>query len=212
MPYRDWGVFGVAAQYLSYGSIQQLDDTGLQTGSFSPADMCVSLSYAAKYEGVDLGVNVKYISLKIVDSASAYAADIGAQYKVLDNKLTLGLAAQNMGTQIKFINEADPLPFNIKLGGAYTINSNWLAVLDVNAPIDNAVYFGAGAEYCYKVKEKMALIGRIGYNTENIQTGGLNGVTGGIGIGYAGYCLDYAFVPYGDLGNTNRISLSIAFK
>jgi len=214
MPYKNWGVFGIAAQYLSYGSIDQLDTTGLQTGSFSPTDMCVSLSYARKFKGIDLGANVKYVSLKILDTAAAYAVDLGAQYKaknLLNNKLTLGCAVQNMGTQIKFIDQSDPLPFNIKVGGAYEIKSNWLAVLDVNAPIDNAVFAGAGTEYVYRVKEKIDLIGRAGYNTENIQTGGMNGVTAGIGVRYAGYCLDYAFVPYGDLGNTQRISLSIRF-
>ena len=214
MPYKNWGVFGVGVQYLSYGSIDQMDDTGLQTGSFSPTDMCVSLSYARKFKGIDLGANVKYVSLKILDTAAAYAVDLGAQYKaknLLNNKLTLGCAVQNMGTQIKFIDQSDPLPFNIKVGGAYEIKSNWLAVLDVNAPIDNAVFAGAGTEYVYRVKEKIDLIGRAGYNTENIQTGGMNGVTAGIGVRYAGYCLDYAFVPYGDLGNTQRISLSIGF-
>jgi hypothetical protein len=214
MPYKNWGVFGIGAQYLSYGSIKQIDDTGLETGDFSPADLCVSLSYARKYKGIDFGANVKYVLLKILDSASAYAVDLGAQYKVknaLNNKLTLGLVAQNIGTQIKFINEADPLPFNIKLGGAYEIKSNWLAVLDVNAPIDDMVNVGAGTEYCYKVKEEIGLIGRAGYNTQNSQTGGLNGVSAGIGIKYTDYCLDYAFVPYGELGNTQRISLAIKF-
>lgn len=212
MPYRNCGVFGVGVQYLSYGSIQQLDENGLQTGSFSPTDMCISLSYARGYKGIDFGANIKYVSLKIVESASAYALDLGAQYKLLSGRLILGLAAQNMGTQIKFINEADPLPFNIKLGGAYQISSNWLAVLDVNAPTDNTVYIGAGTEYSMKVNDKIGLTGRAGYNTENTRTGGTNGVTAGIGIRYMDYCLDYAFVPYGDLGNTSRISLSVAFR
>jgi hypothetical protein len=214
MPYKNWGVFGVGVQYLSYGSIDQLDTTGLQTGSFSPTDMCVSLSYARQYKGIDLGANLKYISMKILDSASAYAVDLGAQYKVkniLNNKLILGAAVQNMGTQVKFVSQSDPLPFNIKIGGAYQIKNNWLAVLDFNAPIDNNIYVGAGTEYCYKVKEKLDVIGRVGYNTENIQTGGTNGVTGGLGFRYMSYCIDYAFVPYGDLGNTNRISLSVKF-
>ena len=68
------GVIGVGVQYLSYGSIKQMDSTGLETGNFGPTDLCVSLAYAHSYKGVDLGVNVKYISLKIVDSASAKPA------------------------------------------------------------------------------------------------------------------------------------------
>ena len=214
MPYKDWGVFGLGIQYLSYGSIKRIDSTGLETGDFSPTDMCVSLSYARNFKGVDLGANIKYISLKIENTATAYGADLGAQYKlkdVLDDKLTLGLAVQSIGTKVKFINEEDPLPMNVKLGGAYAIKGNWLAVLDFNAPIDNAVSVGAGTEYMYKVKEKIELFGRAGYNTRNLDTGGLNGVTAGIGIKYLDYGFDYAFVPYGELGNTQRISISLKF-
>ncbi|MFH1368800.1 MAG: PorV/PorQ family protein [Elusimicrobiota bacterium] len=214
MPYRDWGVFGMGVQYLSYGSIKRIDNTGLETGDFSPTDLCVSLSYARQCKGFDLGANVKYISLKIENSAVAYAADIGAQYKlmnVLDDKLTLGLAAQNMGTKVKFISEEDPLPMNIKAGGTYQIRENWIAVLDINAPIDNAVSFGIGSEYACIVNETITALGRLGYNTRNKDTGGLNGLTAGFGVAYQDYSFDYAFVPYGELGNTQRISLSVKF-
>jgi hypothetical protein len=212
LPVEQVGVFGISAQYVSYGSMQQLDDTGLQTGSFSPVDLCVSLAYAFKNAGINYGVNVKYISLKIVDDASACAVDFGAQYSMFENdRLTLGLAVQNIGSQIKFINEADSLPLNVKFGGAVELNSNWLATLDLNAPIDNAVYAGAGTEYRCKVQEKLSLLIRAGYNTQNSQTGGMNGVTGGLGVKYFDYSLDYAFVPYGNLGNTQRISLTVKF-
>ena len=56
------------------------------------------------------------------------------------------------------------------------------------------------------------MAGRAGYNTENINTGGLNGFTAGVGIRYRDYSIDYAFVPYGDLGSTDRVSISVAFR
>ena len=210
MPYKNWGVFGLGVQYLSYGNIKKADNTGLETGDFSPTDLCVSLSYARNIKGIALGANAKYISQKITNSAVAYAVDLGAQYKTND-KLTLGLAVQNIGTKIKFVNEEDPLPFNVKVGGAYALKDNWLAVLDINAPIDSEVNVGAGTEYNYKIKEKLDIFGRAGYNTRNIKTGGLNGLTTGVGIKYMDYSFDYAFVPYGKLGNTQRLSLSIKF-
>ncbi|MCX5782348.1 MAG: PorV/PorQ family protein [Elusimicrobia bacterium] len=210
-PYKNLGVFGIGVQYLSYGSLKKTDNTGLEVGDFSPTDMAVSLSYAKKVKDISLGANLKYISSKITNTATAYAVDLGAMKKI-NNKITLGAAAQNVGTKLKYVSEEDSLPMNIKIGGAYTVKKNWLAVLDINAPIDNDINYGIGTEYVYKLKDKIDISGRAGYNTRNSKTGGLNGITVGFGVKYQDYCFDYAFVPYGDLGNTNRISFSVQFK
>lgn len=212
VPYRDWGVFGLGVQYLSYGGMKKIDDTGLETGDFRPGDLCASLSYATQSGGINLGANIKYISLTIEHNAVAYAADLGAQYKVLDSRLTLGLAVQNIGTKAAFINEADALPFNIKLGGAYALQNNWCAVLDFNAPVDNEANVGAGTEYCYMISNTVAVAGRVGYTTRTLKTGGFNGMTAGFGLTYLDYTFDYAFVPYGELGNTHRLSFGVSFK
>jgi long-subunit fatty acid transport protein len=209
-PLGGFGVLGVGVQYLSYGTLTKLDSTGLEGDSFNPADMAASLAYAKKIGSFGVGINLKYISSKIVDTATAYAADIGIQQK-LGDKLTLGLAAQNMGSKMKFISEEDPLPMNIKFGGAYSIKKNWIAALDANSPNDNDITYGAGTEYVWALDDSMAVAGRLGYNTTAEDTGGFNGVSAGLGFTYKSYTIDYAYVPYGDLGNTQRTSLSIKF-
>jgi hypothetical protein len=188
-PYKNLGVFGIGVQYLSYGSLKKTDNTGLELGDFSPTDMAISISYARKVKDISLGA-----------------------MKKINDKLTLGAAAQNIGTKLKYVSEEESLPMNVKIGGAYTVKKNWLAVLDINAPIDNDINYGIGTEYIYKLKDKIDISGRAGYNTRNSKTGGLNGITVGFGVKYQDYCFDYAFVPYGDLGNTNRISFSVQFK
>jgi hypothetical protein len=204
------GVLGVGVQYLSYGSLTKLDNTGLEGASFSPSDMAATLSYAKNIGSFGLGVNLKYISSTIVETATAYAADIGVQHKVGD-KLTLGLAVQNMGTKMTFISDADSLPLNIKFGGAYTLLHNWLIAADINSPNDDNMTFAAGTEYVFELGNKMSVAGRLGYTTVNQDTGGINGITAGLGLTLERYTLDYAYVPYGDLGNTERISLLIKF-
>ena len=124
----------------------------------------------------------------------------------------MGAALQNVGTKLKYVSDEESLPMNIKVGSAYAVKKNWLAVLDINYPSDGQLYCGLGTEYCKKVNDKISVAGRVGYNTRNKDTGGLNGLTVGMGMKYKGYSFDYAFVPYGDLGNTNRISFSILFK
>jgi len=201
---------GAAVQYLSYGSIKQLDASGTEGSSFSPADMAVTVSAAKKLFGVDMGLNLKYISSKILNTATAYAADLGAQYKFCP-KLTGGLVVQNIGTKIKFDTEDDPLPLNVKIGAFYRIRDNWSAALDLNAPIDNAVYAAVGTEYTREVGKSFILAGRAGYSSNPRDLGGLSGMSLGFGAAYRGYDLDYAYVPFGDLGITNRVSLSFKF-
>ena len=212
LPIEKWGVFGIGVQYLSYGSLAGYDNTGLSTGNFSPTDTAVSLAYARNIRGFDFGINLKYITSTIVNTATAYAADIGVIKKFVNQKLTLGACVQNMGTSLTYLSEREPLPFNVKVGGSYKIKTNRLAAADINAPIDGPQYYGAGTEYVQKIKGSLEVAVRGGYNTQNINTGGINGFTVGLGIKYFMYSLDYAFVPYGDLGNTNKISLSVAFK
>ncbi len=218
--YYDWvsvvkpiegGKLGVGIQYLSYGSIIGRDDTGLATGNFKPNDLAVSISYGRTFGEILTGINLKYISAKIVDTAVAYAVDIGGMYKLMDNKLSVGVVLQNLGSELKYVNESDPLPLNIKVGGSYAVKDNWIVALDINAPNDNEANVCLGTEYIYKVNEELDIAGRAGYTTENKDTKGLNGITAGLGGVYKGYALDYAFMPFGDLGDTHRISFGIKF-
>ena len=54
---------------------------------------------------------------------------------------------------------------------------------------------------------------RAGYQLNLQETGlnGLQGLTAGAGLAVAGFQLDYAFIPFADLGNTHRLSLSYRF-
>jgi len=212
LPIEHLGVIGIGVQYLSYGTIQQTDYTSYNIGTFSPNDLCVSVGYARSINGLNIGGNLKYISSTIVNTATAYAADFGVMKKFMNNQLSLAFAVQNMGTPLTYVSDKEPLPFNVKAGGSFKIESNWVIAADANVPIDGPLYYALGTEYVQKLGGKLEVSVRGGYNTINIQTGGLNGMTVGLGIKYLDYSIDYAFVPYGDLGNTSKISLSIAFK
>lgn len=205
------GTIGIGAQYMSYGSIKKLDSTGLETGSMNPTDSALMIAYANKFFGVHAGISVKYISSTIDSSASAYAFDAGVMKGFMQDRLMFGAVVQNVGTGLKYVNDEAPLPMNIKIGGAYNLSENWLVALDINSPVDNEAAFAGGSEYVQSLNKDLSVALRAGYNTRNKDTGGLNGVTVGAGIDYAGYTIDYAFVPYGNLGDTQRIALTIKF-
>jgi hypothetical protein len=210
----DSGTLGAAVQYLSYGSLQGYDETGLENGSFNPNDTACTLTYARNVLGLDLGVSAKVISSTIKEMGTAVAFDAGTMYRgmIMDNQVSFGAVVQNVGSGITYVDEESPLPFNIKLAGACTILNGWIAALDVNAPLDNSLYAGAGTEYSLRISDAVAAQGRLGYSTRSRDLGGITGLTCGVGLTCRGFGFDYAFVPYGDLGVTSRISFSMKFR
>jgi hypothetical protein len=211
-----YGVFGAMVNYLSMSAIQKRDNTGTQYGDFKPNDTAVTLSYARNIKDIPVGANLKYVSSKIDDvSANAVALDLGGQYKY-DDRLCFGLALQNLGTKMKFLNKSEKLPFTIKVGAGYDmpIKSRTIKLaLDLNAPIDDQMYAAFGAEYNIKglIQEDLQLIPRIGYNTNTNDLEGTKNINIGSGFEYKGYRLDYAWSPYGELGDSHQISLLVKF-
>ena len=75
----DGGTIAAGLQYLSPGSIGEIDNTGTLSGtSFQPHDMAATLGYGQSLGFIDYGLGVKYISSKIYDSAWTYAGDFGS--------------------------------------------------------------------------------------------------------------------------------------
>lgn len=211
------GVIGGAVNYLSAGKIEMADKDGFQLDeTYSPSDIVAILSYARIVKGISAGGNLKFISSKIEEeNATAFAVDIGGLYKglkVAGRNLPIGLVIQNIGTKMKFVDEADPLPLTVRIGGSYNIlrrtNSNTTLVMDINVPFDNSVNVHIGGEYVHKFKQ-VKFSGRLGYKTTTIKDlNALSGLTVGLGFNWRYYALDYVWVSYGDLGNTHRISVN----
>lgn len=208
---------GAAVQYLNAGSIDQTDDFGRTFGNVTPYDMAVSVGLAKSAKGLDseeegsflYGISAKFIQSRLIETASSGALDFGAVWHPL-KQVRASFVVQNVGTELKFKNESDPLPFNVKLGSAYEITDSWLAALDANFPRDSNPYAAAGTEYSVMLSSDFWLSGRAGYNS--INTADLNGLSSlsvGTGFGWRFYALDFAWVPFGSLGYTYRVSLSI---
>lgn len=214
MPVNGNSAFGAGIQYLSAGTIKETDSSGIETGTNrNPSDMAASIGYAYRAGDWSFGMAGKYIRSTLVNTASAIAADFGVlSPKLLNEKLRLAFVAQNIGTKMKFDAESDPLPMNIKFGSYFLISDRLLAALDVNFPNDNSPYAGAGCEYGFFDDGNWRFAGRAGYNTRTLgQINGLTGASIGAGAGFGSGRLDYAFMPFGDLGTVQRISLGILF-
>ena len=214
-PLSEKNALGAGLLYLGATDTKR-DEWGEDMGSFGITEMAPTIGYAHKFgNGISIGGSVKYIYQKLEDEvAGGFAFDIGGLYKTSIENLTLGVSIQNIGAEIKFIGEGDALPRNIKLGIAYKgsysesishSTQNFTLALDTNLPSDGEMYVCIGGEYW--VANIIAL--RVGYRTGPADEG--SGVTAGAGLRIERILLDYAFVPYGDLGNTHRISLGMKF-
>ena len=202
------GVFGLGVQYVNYGSITEIDNLGTELVGFTPYDLAINVGYALVYSGISAGINVKYVSSSIKNTATAFAVDGGLQYTIAGVKL--GLAGYNLGTKMKFITDEVNLPRYIKVGAAYSPIANLMVEIDGEVPADNAIGFGFGAEYLYSLGKDMSVTPRAGYNSINEVTG-FKGFTFGLGFNWTTYTLDYGLVPFGDIGFVHKISVALKF-
>jgi hypothetical protein len=209
-PVEDYGVFGFGFVVLNTEEISgyDIDSNGdpVKTADFRASDNALVLSYAKEISKTEFGVNIKILQEKIeTTNASSFCIDAGVTKK-LTKHINIGVCVQNLGMPAKFINNDAPLPVNLKAGIAvYLLKDKLLLTSDANKPVDNKMKINSGFEYnAYK-----NFIVRGGYLPEKDLGSNLT-----MGAGYHLndlITIDYAFVPYGELGTSNRISISLKF-
>ncbi len=211
-PIDDLGTLAASVSYVSMGDLDKTDETGKEIGTFHPYDILFALSFGKRLnQSVSVGVNAKFLREQIdEESAQAFAVDLGGLYFVSGSNLVLGVNVQHVGTRMKFVEESFSLPLNVKLGAAYTVIDGTLTLAaDVNRPVDNDLNMGVGLDY--KIMGIMSLRAGYTYTAGGNDLGTASGLRAGIGVAIRDYRLDYAFVPYGELGQAHRFSLLASF-
>ena len=208
----DDNVYALGVQHLSPGTIAEVDNTGNPTGgSLNPGDWAVAAGFGKQFGILDIGIAGKYISSKIDKSASAVAVDAGLRLNISENIILAG-SLSNMGTKLKYRESEDSLPVLGRIGSAVKFKDILLAA-DLLMPKGVKMYFAAGTEFCAYQAENLRFLLRAGYNgrTSSSKLGGLTGFSAGTGFDINRFSVDYAFTPFGNLGNSHRISLSMKF-
>jgi hypothetical protein len=213
------GALAAGVVYFSQGAMTAYTNKGDPAGSFAPQDMSAAAAYAHRFERFSLGGSVKFIRSVVDDvSGNTAAVDIGAQSKnvcmVGDRPLDLGAAITNIGPAIKMGGYSAPLPMRLAIGAVWHTSPVFDSSLDVNVPTDNDPYVGLGVEGHFSfTRERSKAFIRLGYNQKNGRdVDGLAGLTAGAGLDLlSSFRLDYAWVPLGDLGMQNRVTLAFRF-
>ncbi|MFB0564041.1 MAG: PorV/PorQ family protein [Candidatus Lokiarchaeia archaeon] len=206
-PIKELLTLGVGITYLYTSGLIKRDIYGNELGETFGAYGGVTTFSGSKMlcENVSIGVNLKIIQEGIeARKATAFALDIGVLYKL--SKLRLGAVIQNLGTKVKFEEKSFALPLDLKAGLAYKALEHLILATDIDLPLDNEINLRVGAEY--QLADLLSL--RLGFKTSQAKNTGV-GISGGLGFRFKDYQLDYGFLPFGDLGNTHRISFSARF-
>jgi hypothetical protein len=201
------GTIGADVTYMSLGEVPLRDIYGISTQSVYPYMLGGSLGYGISFGAISAGAAIKVISQSMGSASNAaFAADAGALFKA--GIFSAGLVMQNMGS-----GDGISLPMNAKAGIAIkpldSTQHRLLFAVDSQYLFKDAFSLSAGVEYVYM--DLLAL--RAGYKEGfgPIDLEGLKGVSGGLGVKFSGLNVDYAIVPYGDLGVTQRVTLSFMF-
>jgi hypothetical protein len=208
------GAVGVGLTYFSAGSIDETEPTaGATVGTFHPSDWAATVGLARNFRGWDLGLAVKAVQTKIIESDSTLAFDGGILTpKLWGERWRFGASLLNSGGSLSLGETARPLPVQMAVGVAYSPNDRWTLAGDVKFPRDNDPFLCVGGEGIYPVGAEWRLAGRAGWEgSMDTELGDGSGLNAGLGIAKGAMGVDYAFSPMGDLGEAHRISVTFSF-
>ena len=231
-----WGTIGFS--YTLVG-IEDIPRTQIQPGTpdtfdqayadrgflFTSGASVVTASYAWQATKLySIGATFKAINEK-VDTASGWglAGDIGLLSRPeIVHGLSAGMTLQNVGTSPS---KDASLPISLRIGLGYqwdypftkdTWDDRLLVGMDIVMPIvpvDGVWHLNLGTEYQRWFDTQFAAL-RLGFRYPT-DLGSLASLTVGGGLGTelpgATLSLDYAWVPYGELGSMQRIAITAAF-
>ncbi|HPA99261.1 MAG: PorV/PorQ family protein [Candidatus Marinimicrobia bacterium] len=146
---RNVGTVGGNIILLNLGEQQRTDEFGHDLGTFNSFMLAVTGSYGtALTRTSSIGVGVKMVHQHLTDQGAGkelgkgystnFCFDIAyLKHSFLTKNLTLGINMANIGPKIAFIdvNQADPMPTNMKLGLAYKLGNEYNKVtiaFDIN--------------------------------------------------------------------------------
>jgi hypothetical protein len=211
-PVKSGGVWAAGVNYLMVSNIQKrAGDTESPDSTFTNGNYAATLSYARMLgDSLSVGGSLKYVRVDLDNlKENAMGVDFGILGRTPVENLTAGFTLKNFGTNIG----PDPLPLTLTGGLAYkafesklvlATDADWLAT-------ERAGYLSLGAEYW--ISPNLAARGgyQFGQGVNELRSS-LVGMSIGLGLKVSRFTMDYAFLPYGDLGNTHRITLGLRFE
>lgn len=220
-----FGRFGFGVQYINYGSFERADENGYKDGTtFGANEIALTAGYAGTIDdNFYYGINARFIG-SFIDSYSstALAADLGVQYLIPSERISIGVSALNLGGQLSsYIETNEDLPLDVRAGISKRMEHLPLILfLSFNKLNDKTDNFGGrfknfvlGGEFSLSRVLKL----RLGFDNEKRKdlkvgtTAGLAGFNLGLGALINKYNFDYSYSSLGSIGALHRVGISTTF-
>lgn len=211
-PLSGSGALGLSFHYTGFGTFERRNSQGSVSGSLEARRYGGGLCWAQSFgTQLALGLNAKAARQDLGDWAqNVVAADLGAIVRPTGLKpLSIGISFGDLGIADSGATLAAKgrlaAAWDQPLGGGakllFAAGGLWVpgGVNRLNVGLEG------GMDALYFV--------RAGYQAKLADNtlGGLDGFSAGLGLAVGGLRLDYAWLPYGELGTSHRISLNYAF-
>jgi hypothetical protein len=216
-PIYGLGAWGLGATYL-YTQDEYVDMYGRDLNqSFTDFDFSLKGAFALQLPD-DMAIGLEYKTLRQGYGASqsqggeynmGSAFDLGWQWHDVIKNLDLGAAVQNVGTPMALGTTGFNLPIDLNVGFAEHITRlTTLAFDEEYQAIDNYNFLHVGLESGLRAGD-WTVFARCGYTSGPTQDQGqYAGLAAGLGAAFGSWQVDYAFAPQGDLGQSQRITLT----
>jgi tetratricopeptide (TPR) repeat protein len=211
IPTAHLGGFGFAGHYLDYGTFEGRDESGSLTNNYSADQIGVDMGWGFKIlKNFSVGFGLSGLQSTLAGAGyTQMTSNFGILWRVGED-VRLGASYLNMG----LIGTEGTSEVAFNLGASYKIfmdKANQLLAALAGTMEPNAdQYFQAGLEYVFQ--RRLFLRAGFQQSLEDNSIDGLTGFTAGVGFHLSGLSVDYAYLPYGDLGNSHRINLSYFFE
>jgi len=208
------GSASFSAQYYATGNMQEIRE-GVLADSFNNYDIAVNLGYGYPLtETVALGVNVKGIQSSLAGlTGQSFGGDFGVYGRPFANTV-YGVGLHNFSTPLSYRSKNETLPLYVSLGASQKV---------ILPSEDVSLTFAFGARYLdygeweaglgmeHTAFDQFSL--RVGYqlSTEDRKLSFPANLSVGAGLNISGVLVDYAWVPFGELGYTQRFGLGYRF-
>lgn len=213
----DYGVFGIGAIVVDYGSMPKTMKIQGQRlyevlGTFNSNSLAIGLTYSKQLtDKFSFGITGKYVREKIdIYSASNYLFDGGIQYYTGLSSLRIAATISNFGVDTKFINDKFKMPAMLRLGLAAEVLGNYnseyrlTAAAEAIHPSDGDERVNIGAEFSYN--NMIDFRGGYKFFTDEETYSFGVGVNTTVKVPIK---MDFAFSDYGRLGNILRFTLQV---
>ena len=241
----DLGQVGVQVQAVDYGDIAETrtenlgfnpDGTynpGLTGNTFGPSAFAVGVSYArALTDRFSTGITAKYVSESLYDGdytggsgtfstqAGVALFDIGIQYQTGFRSLAIGMAVQNFGPEVAYVDEGFSAPLTFRLGAAGELvgpagivqqnaQNRVTLAYDLMQPNDYDQQMQFGLEYTFADLVSLRTGYKLNYDVEGFTFGaGVNADLSPVRLG-----VDYSYGGMGEyLDAVHRITLGARIR